>query len=186
MPPWSCRGRPPTVWFLLRSGCRRVAEMLDREYGGAEPDGTDRNGFSAFQRRFSGSLQNLASRARGRSAVKLIKLGTVAIMAASALAAGAAGTSPAAAAVPAAPAAHSAAGATNGGWGNAREVPGTAALNAGGSAGVHQVSCGSAGNCVAAGSYVAGGHAHPFVAEEKIGIWGKAHAIPGVAVLSGR
>src|SRR5215472_4194396 len=149
MPPWSRRGRPPAVW-----SCSAV---------GSVP------GFSPFQRRFSGSLQNLATRARGRSGVKLIKLGAVA----------------AAAAGPGAPAAQSAAGATNGGWGNAREVPGSAALNTGGSAGVHQVSCGSAGNCVAAGSYVAGGHAHPFVAEEKNGTWGKAHAIPGVAVLSG-
>src|SRR5215472_5993782 len=115
-------------------------------------------------------------------AVKLIKLGAVA---AGALAACAAGASPAAATGPAAPATHSAAGATNGGWGNAREVPGSAALNTGGSAGVHQVSCGSAGNCVAAGSYGAGGHAHPFVSEEKNGTWGKAHAIPGIGVLSG-
>jgi len=142
--------------------------MLDREYGGAEPDG-----FSAFQRRFSGSLKNLATRARGRSGVKLIKLGAVAAAAASALAAGAAGASPAAAAGPAAPAAQLTVGATNGGWGNAREVPGSAALNTGGSAGVHQVSCGSAGNCVAVGSYVAGGHAHPFVSEENNGTWGK-------------
>src|SRR5215472_12989291 len=115
-------------------------------------------------------------------AVKLIGLGAVV---ASALAAGAAGASPAAAVGPAAPAAHAAAGANNGGWGNAREVPGSATLNTGGSAGVHQLSCGSAGNCVAAGSYVAGGHAHPFVSEEKNGTWGKAHAIPGVGVLSG-
>ena len=169
MPPWSRRGRPPLVWSFSAVGAVPLRKCSI-------------GGFSAFQWRFSGSLQNLATRARGRSGVKLIKLGAVA---AGALAAGAIGASPAAAAGPAAPASHSAASATNGGWGNAREVPGSAALNTGGSAGVHQVSCGSAGNCVAAGSYAAGGHAHPFVTEEKNGTWGKAHAIPGVAVLSG-
>ena len=51
---------------------------------------------------------------------------------------------------------------------------------------MQQVSCGSAGNCVAAGVYlVAAEHPRPFVSEQKTGIWGKAHAIPGIAALSG-
>jgi hypothetical protein len=39
----------------------------------------------------------------------------------------------------------------NGTWGTAIEVPGTAALNTGGNAGLYSVSCGAAGNCSAAG-----------------------------------
>jgi len=42
----------------------------------------------------------------------------------------------------------------NGVWGRAIEVPGLAALNAGGTAGVVSVSCASAGNCAAAGDYL--------------------------------
>ena len=42
----------------------------------------------------------------------------------------------------------------NGSWGKAIEVPGSAALNTGGSAQVMSVSCTSAGYCVAAGYYL--------------------------------
>jgi hypothetical protein len=41
----------------------------------------------------------------------------------------------------------------NGVWGHAIEVPGLAALNKGGNAGVGSVSCASPGNCAAGGSY---------------------------------
>lgn len=55
-------------------------------------------------------------------------------------------------------------------WGTAREVPGTAALNQGGSASVNSVSCGSAGNCSAGGFYTDGsGHQQAFVASETNG-----------------
>jgi hypothetical protein len=40
---------------------------------------------------------------------------------------------------------------TGGSWGTAQEVPGSAALNAGGYANVNSVSCASAGNCAAGG-----------------------------------
>jgi hypothetical protein len=43
--------------------------------------------------------------------------------------------------------------APGGTWGTAQEVPGTAALNSGGSAVVISVSCASAGNCAAGGFY---------------------------------
>jgi hypothetical protein len=130
-----------------------------------------------------------------RHAMKIIELAAVVAVAAGALAAGASGAGAAAAAGAtvaagpavriAHPAAQAAAGAKHGGWGNAREVPGTAALNTAGSAGVQQVSCGSAGNCVAAGvCLVAPEHPRPFVSEQKSGIWGQAHAIPGIAALS--
>ena len=45
-------------------------------------------------------------------------------------------------------------------WGTAEEVPGTAALNAGGNAGVNSVSCPSAGNCSAGGLYDDSTQAH--------------------------
>jgi hypothetical protein len=43
----------------------------------------------------------------------------------------------------------------NGTWKAAVEVPGTAALNAGGDAAVYSVSCASAGKCAADGEYSA-------------------------------
>jgi len=42
---------------------------------------------------------------------------------------------------------------TNGRWGKAIEVPGSAALNAGGNAGVGSVSCATASSCSADGQY---------------------------------
>src|SRR5215472_13725906 len=42
---------------------------------------------------------------------------------------------------------------TNGTWGSAKEIPGTGALNAGGSARVNSMSCGAPGNCSAGGQY---------------------------------
>jgi hypothetical protein len=49
-------------------------------------------------------------------------------------------------------------------WRTAREVPGTAALNTGGSAQLVSVSCASAGNCSAGGSYTdSSGHTQAFV-----------------------
>src|SRR5262245_59263383 len=71
----------------------------------------------------------------------------------------------AAAGTPLPPAAQPAALA--GTWHSAIEVPGTAALNRDGLAEVDSVSCGSAGNCVAGGSYYDGsGVVQAFVASE--------------------
>jgi hypothetical protein len=70
-------------------------------------------------------------------------------------------------------------------WGTAREVPGTAALNQGGSASVYSVSCASAGNCVAGGLYTDGsGHKQAFVVTERSGTWGTAREVPGTAALN--
>jgi hypothetical protein len=55
-------------------------------------------------------------------------------------------------------------------WGTAIEVPGTAALNTKGSAGVGAVACASAGNCAAGGAITGAA----FVANEKNGVWGSA------------
>jgi hypothetical protein len=74
---------------------------------------------------------------------------------------------------------------TDGTWGTAEEVPGTAALNQGGGALITSVSCASAGNCSGGGSYTDdSGHAQAFVVTEKGGTWGKAEEVPGTAALN--
>ena len=63
-------------------------------------------------------------------------------------------------------------------WRRAFEVPGLGALNAGGSASVGSVSCGSAGNCAAGGSYQdRSGDFQAFVVSERRGVWGQASAL---------
>jgi hypothetical protein len=59
------------------------------------------------------------------------------------------------------------AGEVNGVWGAAKELRGTAALNAGGNAAVYSVSCAAAGVCSAGGSYTdSANHQQVFVAGE--------------------
>lgn len=76
-------------------------------------------------------------------------------------------------------------------WGRAIEVPGTPALNAGGSATVSAVSCWSPGDCTAAGQYAPGAIANQgivglsaFVATERDGAWGGAQELRGLAALN--
>jgi hypothetical protein len=70
-------------------------------------------------------------------------------------------------------------------WGQAIEVPGLGALNAGGSGGVLALACASAGNCTAVGDYTDGaGHQQGFVADEKDGVWGQAIEVPGLEALN--
>ena len=72
----------------------------------------------------------------------------------------------------------------NGRWGKATEVPGLGVLNTGREAEVDEVSCGSAGNCVAAGYYSHGQIGRRgFVAVEQNGRWGIAIEVPGLAAL---
>jgi hypothetical protein len=67
-------------------------------------------------------------------------------------------------------------------WHHAVELPGTGALNAGGFAGPATVSCASAGNCSAGGSYKDGsGSRQAFVAGQVNGTWGPAAEVPGSA-----
>jgi len=70
-------------------------------------------------------------------------------------------------------------------WGKAIEVPGLAALNAGGTALVVSVSCASAGSCTA-GGYYQGGHFHgqAFVVSQRRGRWGSAIRVPGTVTLN--
>ncbi len=70
-------------------------------------------------------------------------------------------------------------------WSKAVEVPGTAALNAGGNAIVNALSCAGAGNCAGGGSYVDGaGHTQAFVVSEKNGVWRRAVEVKGTATLN--
>jgi len=72
-----------------------------------------------------------------------------------------------------------------GSWGRAIEVPGLGALNKGRIAGVSSVSCGSAGNCAAGGSYQdSHGHSQGFVVSERHGVWGRAIEVPGLGALN--
>ena len=71
-----------------------------------------------------------------------------------------------------------------GSWRQAIEVPGLGMLNAGGEAGVSSVSCGSAGNCAAAGFYTGAVHVQGFVVTERNGRWGTAARLPGLAALN--
>jgi hypothetical protein len=76
-------------------------------------------------------------------------------------------------------------GEANGIWGKARDVPGIAALNLGGNAGLGSVSCALPGNCGAGGFYTDGsGHMQAFVVGETSGVWGKAQEVPGTAALN--
>lgn len=73
----------------------------------------------------------------------------------------------------------------NGIWGRAFEVPGTAALNAAGNAGIDSISCARPGDCSAGGFYRANpSDTEAFVITEKQGRWGKAMEAPGTAGLN--
>jgi hypothetical protein len=64
-------------------------------------------------------------------------------------------------------------------WATAREVAGK--LNSNGLASVTSVSCASAGNCSAGGTYDYGGYNAAFVVSEKNGVWGTAIDVPGLS-----
>ncbi|MDR2985971.1 MAG: hypothetical protein LBV34_14135, partial [Nocardiopsaceae bacterium] len=73
----------------------------------------------------------------------------------------------------------------NGRWGQAIEVPGLGALNQGGRAFVNSVSCGSAGNCSAGGTYLdQRRHPQGYVVGEWHGRWSRAIEVPGLAALN--
>lgn len=70
-------------------------------------------------------------------------------------------------------------------WGNALEVPGTAALNTTDDAKVTSVSCASAGNCSAGGFYQDSSYnRQAFVVSEVNGVWGTALPVPGTIALN--
>jgi hypothetical protein len=70
-------------------------------------------------------------------------------------------------------------------WANAEQIPGSAALNAGGFAEGDAVSCPAAGHCSLGGTYNDGSPAtQGFVAQQSGGVWANAEAIPGLAALN--
>jgi|SRR5579862_143632 len=74
---------------------------------------------------------------------------------------------------------------TNGTWGTAIEVPGTATLNAAGTASVTAVSCSTPGNCTAGGTYTdAQSEVQAFIVDETSGTWGTAIEVPGTSTLN--
>jgi hypothetical protein len=73
----------------------------------------------------------------------------------------------------------------SGSWGNAVQVPGLATLDVGNLGQVKAVSCASAGNCTAGGTYKDGaGHIQAFLVEQTGGVWGTAFEVPGVGSLN--
>jgi hypothetical protein len=74
---------------------------------------------------------------------------------------------------------------TSGSWSAAKEIAGAAGFNAGGSATVTSVSCGSAGNCAVGGSYRdSAGDSQAFIVNETGGVWGTAEELPGTSKLN--
>jgi hypothetical protein len=74
---------------------------------------------------------------------------------------------------------------SGGSWGTAQQVPGSAALNTGGSALVRSVSCASAGICAAGGRYTdSSGHHQAFVVDERW-VTGTAMSLSAPAVTYG-
>jgi len=73
---------------------------------------------------------------------------------------------------------------TNGTWGTAQQIRGTAPLNTFNSE-LYSVSCGAAGNCAAAGSSAdSSGHTQAFVANQANSRWHAAQEVPGIAALN--
>jgi hypothetical protein len=80
---------------------------------------------------------------------------------------------------------------TSGTWGQAEEVPGTAALSSSGVSQLNDLSCASPGNCVA-GGYIAkcegscydGSVEQAYVVSETGGVWGQAEEVPGLESLN--
>ena len=71
---------------------------------------------------------------------------------------------------------------TGGTWGTAKEVPGSAALNAGV---ILSVSCAAPGDCSAGGYYSdAAGHEQALVVTQTGGTWGTAKEVPGIGALN--
>jgi hypothetical protein len=74
---------------------------------------------------------------------------------------------------------------TGGTWGTAQEVPGSAALNAGGFAEISSVSCSAPGACSAGGEYTNGTPAtEVFVVSQTGGTWGTARKVRRIATLN--
>ena len=71
-------------------------------------------------------------------------------------------------------------------WSNASAMPNFATLNAGGGVGWHDhvITCLSAGNCTAAGTYVDATGSQGYVVSQVNGVWQNAITIPGLVALN--
>src|SRR6516225_5899678 len=79
--------------------------------------------------------------------------------------------------------------AQGGTWGTAAEIPGSNRLNHGGQAAIGTVSCATATNCGAGGSYTSGFSStapivQAFVVNKTANIWRMAEQVPGTATLN--
>src|SRR5262249_55063577 len=75
----------------------------------------------------------------------------------------------------------------HGTWSKIMWVPGLARLDRGQSNGLDELSCPTAGNCTAAGTYTdTAGNGHPFVVAQVHGRWGNALPVPHLAGLPGQ
>jgi hypothetical protein len=76
---------------------------------------------------------------------------------------------------------------TNGTWGQAREIPGFAQLDVGGSSELRSLSCGAPGSCSAVGQYQQkSGVPRAYIASESKGVWAPAFNVPGLSTLNDR
>jgi hypothetical protein len=73
---------------------------------------------------------------------------------------------------------------TNGVWGRAEEVPGSAELNTAGGASITTLSCQPTGDCAAGGSYEDSAGVQALVVTEQDGTWRDAQEVPGTAALN--
>jgi LPXTG-motif cell wall-anchored protein len=69
----------------------------------------------------------------------------------------------------------------DGAWGSFEDVPGLIAANSGGFAFIASLSCASAGNCAAGGSYSNGSGSQVYLVLQVDGVWGTYEVIPGLA-----
>lgn len=70
-------------------------------------------------------------------------------------------------------------------WGTAKQVSGTAGLNAGGAAGLNSMSCPQSGNCSAGGYYRdSSGNQQAFLVSRSNGTFGTAKEVPNTAQLN--
>ncbi len=73
---------------------------------------------------------------------------------------------------------------SGGTWGDASQLPGTAALNTGGDGAAYSVSCASAGDCAAGGYYKGSDGYQAFVAGETSSTWANATELDGIGKLN--
>jgi len=74
----------------------------------------------------------------------------------------------------------------NGIWGKAEQIPVFGTLDTGRNGGIQTISCPSAGNCSAGGSYLSRDISEAFVVSEKKGVWAKAEEVPAFSTLNTR